>query len=86
MAPTSVTTPSSTSGSSTSCWALLKRWISSMNSSVRCPPAASSLRASSSTSRKLLDAAGHGAELPEATARLGGQQPRKRRLAVPGGP
>ena len=31
VAPTRVTSPSSTAGSSTSCWALLKRWISSRN-------------------------------------------------------
>ena len=37
VAPTRITTPSSTSGSNTSCCALLKRWISSMNSSVRWP-------------------------------------------------
>ena len=43
--------PSSTSGSSTSCWALLKRWISSMNSSVFWPSAESRSRASASTSR-----------------------------------
>ena len=29
VAPISVTRPSSTAGSSASCWALLKRWISS---------------------------------------------------------
>ncbi len=37
VAPTRITSPSSTPGRSTSCWALLKRWISSTNSSVRWP-------------------------------------------------
>ena len=35
VAPTSTTVPASTCGSSASCCALLKRWISSMNSTVR---------------------------------------------------
>ena len=38
VAPISVTVPSSTCGSSASCCALLKRWISSMNRIVRRPP------------------------------------------------
>ena len=37
VAPMSVTVPSSTCGSSASCWALLKRWISSRNSTLRVP-------------------------------------------------
>ena len=37
VAPISVTVPASTWGSSASCCALLKRWISSMNSTVRSP-------------------------------------------------
>ena len=37
VAPISVTRPDSTTGRSASCWALLKRWISSMKSTVRCP-------------------------------------------------
>ena len=51
VAPTRMTTPSSTPGRSTSCWALLKRWISSMNSSVFCPPAESRSWASARISR-----------------------------------
>ncbi len=35
MAPMRVTVPSSTCGSSASCWALLKRWISSTNRTLR---------------------------------------------------
>ena len=37
VAPMSVTVPSSTWGSSASCWALLKRWISSRKRIVRVP-------------------------------------------------
>ena len=37
VAPMSVTVPSSTCGSSASCWALLKRWISSRNRTLRVP-------------------------------------------------
>src|SRR3954471_19448032 len=37
VAPTSTTRPSSTAGSSASCWALLKRWISSRKKIVRRP-------------------------------------------------
>ncbi len=51
VAPINVTVPSSTYGSTASCCALLKRWISSMNSTVR-RPAARSLRASATTRRK----------------------------------
>ncbi len=51
VAPISVTVPSSTYGSTASCWALLKRWISSMNSTVR-RPAARSFCASATTRRK----------------------------------
>ena len=50
VAPISVSTPSSTAGSSASCWARLKRWISSRNSTVR-PPAASRSRARAITAR-----------------------------------
>ena len=35
--PPSTTVPSSTTGRKLSCWLRLKRWISSMNSSVPCP-------------------------------------------------
>ena len=37
VAPMSVMAPFSTKGRKASCWALLKRWISSMNTMVRCP-------------------------------------------------
>ena len=37
VAPTRVTTPASTNGRKPSCWARLKRWISSTNSKVAWP-------------------------------------------------
>ena len=87
VAPTRITTPSSTSGSSTSCWALLKRWISSTNSSVRWPAAESRSRAAASTSRSsftpLVDGADMLAEwlrVPPASSRASVVLP------VPGGP
>ena len=45
------TTPLSTSGSSTSCCALLKRWISSMNRMVDWPVFSRRLAAAASTRR-----------------------------------
>ena len=51
VAPISVTSPSSTAGSSASCWALLKRWISSRKRIVRGPCGPSRSRARPSTSR-----------------------------------
>ncbi len=51
VAPTSVTTPSSTAGSSVSCWALLKRWISSRKNTVPVPLVARRWAARSSTAR-----------------------------------
>ena len=51
VAPTSVTAPSSTYGSRTSCWDLLKRWISSMKRMVRRPDTASRCFAASSEAR-----------------------------------
>ena len=50
VAPISVTRPSSTAGSSASCWDLLKRWISSRKKTVR-SPAAALARARSLTAR-----------------------------------
>ena len=50
VAPISVTSPSSTAGSSASCWALLKRWISSRKKIVARPPRRRS-RARAITSR-----------------------------------
>ncbi len=51
VAPISVSRPSSTAGSSASCWALLKRWISSRKRIVARPFAARRSRARSITAR-----------------------------------
>ena len=51
VAPMSVTSPFSTAGSSASCCALLKRWISSRKRIVRRPLVPSRSRALPSTSR-----------------------------------
>ena len=51
VAPISVTSPDSTPGSSASCWALLKRWISSRNRIVFCPVWPSRCSDSDSTRR-----------------------------------
>ena len=73
-------------GSSASCWALLKRWISSRNRTVGGPPAgAAQARALDHVAD--LGAAGlHGAELLERPAARGAEHPRERRLARPGRP
>ena len=52
-------------GQKASCWARLKRWISSMNSSVLLPSAFSRSRASSNSFAEVLHAAGDRAELAE---------------------
>ena len=54
VAATSVTQRFSTPGSSASCWALVKRCTSSTNSTVSCPPRASSARAPSMAARTSL--------------------------------
>ncbi len=51
VAPTRTSRPSSTNGSSTSCWAREKRWTSSRNRIVPCPRSPSRARARSATSR-----------------------------------
>ncbi len=51
VAPTSVMIPRSTSASSTSCWLLLKRWISSRKRIVRCLLTSSRWDAPSTISR-----------------------------------
>ena len=51
VAPIRVTVPSSAGGSRLSCWALLRRWISSMNRMVSGPPHSSRSRASPTISR-----------------------------------
>ena len=78
--------PSSTSGSSASCWALLKRWISSMNSSVRVPSAGELVAGFVEHFAHLLHAAGHGVELAEAAAVSSASRRASVVLPVPGGP
>ena len=83
VAPIRVTVPSSTAGSRASCWALLNRWISSMNRTVRLPRRRSAF-ASAMASRSSLT--------PERTADSGanrapagaGEQAGQRGLARPG--
>ena len=84
VAPTRITTPSSTPGKSTSCWALLKRWISSMKSSVFWPAGREAVVGGGEHLAQLLHAAGHGAELLEMAAALLGQQPCQGGLAGAG--
>ena len=82
----SVMVPASTCGSSASCCALLKRWISSTNSTVRSPCWSRRVAASATASRRSLTPGQHRGERHEARVRLGRQQPRQRRLAGAGRP
>ena len=80
MAPIRVTVPSSTAGSSTSCWAFDHRWTSSTNSTVRKrPPFAPSITLRASATPE---------ETAESCDQVGadgvGQQVRERGLARPG--
>ena len=82
----SVSSPSSTAGSSASCWALLKRWISSRKKIVGVPVFSSRCRARSMTSRtcgrpaSTADSSSNAAFALEATMRASVVLP------VPGGP
>ena len=81
VAPTSVTVPASTCGSSASCCALLKRWISSMNSTVRSSRwsrRSAALAIASRSSFTPAITADSGTKRAPASRR---QQPRQRRLA-----
>ena len=79
VAPISVTVPSSTAGSRASCWALLKRWISSMNRTVDAPP--SRLAGLGDRLAQLLHPGEDGRERDEPGARSPGEQAGERRLA-----
>ena len=81
VAPTSVTSPSSTAGSSASCCALLKRWISSRNMIVGSPLVARRWPARSITSRTSWRARVHRRELLERRAGVHRHQPGQRGLA-----
>ena len=86
VAPTSTTRPSSTAGSSVSCWALLKRWISSRKKIVRSPLVSRRCLARSSTSRT----SARPALTAEASSKAAREFTASRRasvvLPVPGGP
>jgi hypothetical protein len=76
VAPISVTSPSSTAGRSASCWALLKRWISSRKK----------FGGASDHLAHLGAARLHGRELLEGRVGVLGGEPRERRLPRPGRP
>ena len=83
VAPISVTRPSSTAGSSASCWALLKRWISSRKKIVRRPVCAALAGALDHLAH--LGAAGvDGRELLEGGVGVLGGEARERGLAGAG--
>ncbi len=65
VAPISVTRPSSTAGSSASCWALLKRWISSRKNTVGVPARGAAMGGALEHVAHLGTACLHGAELLE---------------------
>ena len=75
VAPISTTRPSSTAGSSVSCWALLKRWISSRKKIVGSPLVERRCWARSRTSRTswrpalTADASSNAARAPRASMR-----------------
>ena len=84
VAPISVTMPSSTAGSSASCCALLKRWISSRKRIVRWPFAPSRSRAARDHLPDVLDRRGDGRELLEVRPGRVRDHARERRLAAAG--
>ncbi len=86
VAPTSVTSPSSTAGSRVSCWALLKRWISSRNRIVGSPLVARRCSARSITSRTSWRPAFTADSSSNAARGVHGDQARERGLARPGRP
>ena len=81
VAPISVSRPSSTAGSSASCWALLKRWISSRNSTVCVAGRSRRCAARSITARTSARPGLDRAQLLEGRLRVLGDDPRERRLA-----
>jgi hypothetical protein len=83
VAPTSVIVPSSMTGRKASCWARLKRWISSTKSSVPLPRRDAAARRFEHL-LEVGDAGEDRADLLEAEIDLPRQQPRHRRLAGAG--
>ena len=84
VAPISVISPSSTAGSSASCWALLKRWISSRKRIVRRPVEPEPLAGPRQHLAHVPDGGRHGRQLLELRAGRVGDDPRERRLARAG--
>ena len=80
VAPIRVTVPSSTAGRRASCWALLKRWISSMNRTVR-RPRRRRLAGLGDRLAQLLDPRQDGREGDESRPGPPGEQAGERRLA-----
>ena len=83
VAPTSTMVPSSITGRKLSCWARLKRWISSTNSSVPCPISRRA-RASSNTFFRSATPEKIALICTNSQAGLVGEQPRHRGLAGAG--
>ena len=86
VAPISVTSPSSTAGRSASCWALLKRWISSRKRIVRWPDPPSRSRARASTSRTSFTVAETAESSSKAAPVVSATMRASVVLPVPGGP
>ena len=85
VAPISVTRPSSTAGSSASCWARLKRWISSRKRTVAVPAARRS-RARCITARTSATVADTAESSSNADALLWATTRARVVLPLPGGP
>ena len=83
VAPISTIVPSSTCGSSASCWLLLNRCSSSMKTTVRPPAWRSALRVRDERP-DVGDAAGHGGDRAPVSRRAIGEQPGEGRLARAG--
>ena len=86
VAPIRITRPDSTTGRSASCWALLKRWISSMKSTVRWPLRAEPLARPHNHGLHVGLARRDRRELLEDRLRARGDDARERRLAGAGRP
>ena len=84
VAPMSVTAPSRPRAGAASCWALLKRWISSRKRIVRCPVAPSRSRARAITAPHVGDRRRDGRELLEGGPGRRSDDPRERRLPASG--
>ena len=86
VAPIRITSPSSTAGSSASCWALLKRWISSRKNTVPMPFAFLRCRGALDHRRTSARPACTALASSKAAPVCGRGDPRERRLAAAGRP